>query len=65
MLWGAGIVTGLGVVESEQGTVTVASGFALDPRGREILVSEPQQLTISDTHRRTCFDLPGLRGGGD
>ena len=48
MLQGAGIVTGLGVVESEQGTVTVAPGFALDPHGREILVSESQQLAIPD-----------------
>ena len=46
MLQGAGIVSGLGVVQGEQGTVTVAPGFALDPHGREILVSEPQQLTI-------------------
>jgi hypothetical protein len=48
MLQGAGIVSGLGVVEGEQGTVTVAPGFALDPHGREILVSEPQQLAIPD-----------------
>ncbi len=48
MLRGAGIVTGLGVVESERGTVTVAPGFALDPHGREILVSESQQLAIPD-----------------
>jgi hypothetical protein len=48
MLQGAGVVSGLDVVEGEQGTVTVAPGFALDAHGREILVSEPQQLTISD-----------------
>lgn len=48
MLQGVGVVSGLDVVEGEQGTVTVAPGFALDPHGREILVSEPQQLTISD-----------------
>ena len=48
MLQGAGVVSGLDVVEGEQGTVTVAPGFALDPQGRESLVSEPQQLTISD-----------------
>ena len=48
MLQGAGVVSGLDVVEGEKGTVTVAPGFALDPHGREILVSEPQQLTISD-----------------
>jgi hypothetical protein len=48
MLQGAGIVSGLGVVPSERGTVTVEPGFALDPYGREILVSEPQQLAIPD-----------------
>lgn len=48
MLRGAGIVSGLGVVEGKQGTVVVAPGFALDPHGREILVSEPQQLAIPD-----------------
>lgn len=46
MLQRTGIVSGLGVVADEQGTVTVAPGFALDPHGREILVSEPQELTI-------------------
>jgi hypothetical protein len=48
MLQGAGIVSGLGVVEAGQGTVIVAPGFALDPDGREILVSEPHQLAIPD-----------------
>ena len=48
MLQGAGIVSGLGVVEAGQGTVIVAPGFALDPDGREILVSEPQELAIPD-----------------
>jgi hypothetical protein len=47
-LQGAGIVSGLGLVSSEQGTVTVEPGFALDRYGREILVSEPQQLAIPD-----------------
>jgi hypothetical protein len=48
MLQGAGIVSGLSVVAGKQGTVTVAPGFALDPHGREILVSEPQQLAIPE-----------------
>jgi hypothetical protein len=48
MLQGAGIVSGLAVVPSDQGKVTVEPGFALDPYGREILVSEPQQLAIPD-----------------
>ena len=45
MLHGAGIVSGLGVAGGPQ-SVTVAPGFALDPLGREILVSEPEQLAI-------------------
>jgi hypothetical protein len=49
ILQGAGIVTGLEVAEGEQGTVTVAPGFAFDPHGREILVSEPQPLAIPDS----------------
>ena len=49
MLHGAGVVSGLGVTAGKQGTVTVAPGFALDPRGREILVCEPEQLAIPDT----------------
>ena len=48
MLHGAGIVSGLSVVAGEQGTVTVAPGLAIDPYGREILVCEPQRLTIPD-----------------
>ena len=48
MLRGVGVVSGLGVGEGEPGTVTVAPGFALDPHGREILLSEPQQLAIPD-----------------
>jgi hypothetical protein len=46
MLQGAGIVSGLEVVAGKQGTVTVAPGLALDPNGREILVSEPRQLAL-------------------
>ena len=49
MLQGTGIVAGLEVVPGEQGTVTVAPGFALDPHGREILVSEPQQVALPGT----------------
>lgn len=48
MLQGAGIVSGLEVVTGKQGTVTVAPGLALDPHGREILVSETQQLAIPE-----------------
>ena len=48
MLHGVGVVSGLAVVPSGQGKVTVEPGFALDPSGREILVSEPQQLAVPD-----------------
>jgi hypothetical protein len=48
MLHGAGVVSGLKAVASEQGKVTVEPGFALDSYGREILVSEPQCLAIQD-----------------
>jgi hypothetical protein len=48
MFQGAGVVSGLEVVAGGQGAVTVAPGFALDPRGREILVCEPQQVGIPD-----------------
>src|SRR5919201_4780118 len=49
MLQGTGIVAGLEVVPGAQGTVTVGPGFALDARGREILVSEPQQVALPET----------------
>jgi hypothetical protein len=45
MLHGGGVVAGLEVAR-EDGTVTVAPGFAIDSCGREILVCEPQQLAI-------------------
>src|SRR5262249_35107675 len=41
MLQGAGVVSGLDVVAAERGTVTVTPGFAIDRRGREILVGPP------------------------
>ena len=47
MLHGAGVVSGLEVDDGNGGTVTVEPGFALDPQGREILVCEPQKLTIA------------------
>jgi hypothetical protein len=49
MLHGAGVVSGLTVGEGSAGTVTVEPGFALDPRGREILVCEPHVLTIPES----------------
>jgi hypothetical protein len=38
MFQGTGVVSDLGVVAAEKGTVTVAAGFVLDPCGREIVV---------------------------
>jgi hypothetical protein len=48
MFHGPGIVHGLAVAAGEKGMVTVAPGFALDPRGREINVCEPRELAIRD-----------------
>ena len=48
MLQGAGIVSGLDVVPAKPGTVTIEPGLAIDPLGREILITEPQQLAIPD-----------------
>ena len=49
MFHGAGVVSGLTVGETSAGTVTVEPGFALDPRGREILVCDAHELTIPKT----------------
>jgi hypothetical protein len=49
-LHGAGIVTGLDVHVSGEAAppaVTVSPGFALDARGREVVVTAPQTLTIA------------------
>ena len=47
VLHGNGVVSGLEVAPGEQeGTVTVAPGVALDPRGRELVVSQPQLLAL-------------------
>lgn len=40
-LFGAGVATGLNVVDVDEQTVSVESGFALDSWGREIVLSEP------------------------
>jgi hypothetical protein len=57
MLHGAGVVSGLTVGEATGETVTVEPGFALDPRGREILVCEPHELAIpkSDEQLAICL----------
>lgn len=57
MFQGAGVVSGLDVVPSGQGKVTVEPGFALDSHGREILVCEPQQLTMPDCVESPCICL--------
>ena len=47
MLHGAGIVSGLEVTGGpDDGAVTVSPGFALDARGREILICEPEHVTV-------------------
>jgi hypothetical protein len=45
-LHGAGVVTGLEVTAATPGNVSVAPGFALDPRGRELLVCEPEEIAV-------------------
>ena len=40
-LYGAGVVTGMNVVEVDDTTILVESGLALDYSGREIVVDEP------------------------
>lgn len=57
MLQGAGVVSGLDVVPRGQGKVTVEPGLAIDSYGREILVCEPQQLTIPDCVESPCICL--------
>jgi hypothetical protein len=42
-------VSGLTVEEPAAGAVTIEPGFALDRRGREILVCEPHELTIPES----------------
>ena len=48
MFHGSGVVHGLEVTAGDKGTVNVASGFALDPCGREIIVCEPRELAIQE-----------------
>ena len=38
---GAGVVCGLGVMASDESTLMIGSGMALDYQGREIVVPEP------------------------
>ena len=48
MLHGAGVVAGLEVTTgTDDGTVTIAPGFALDRCGREILISEAEHVAVS------------------
>lgn len=41
LVTGAGVVCGLGVTASDESTLMIASGMALDYQGREIVVPEP------------------------
>lgn len=41
LLHGAGVVCGLGVTASDESTLMIESGMALDYQGRELLVPEP------------------------
>src|SRR4051794_5196529 len=47
MFHGAGVVRGLEVAADESGILTVAPGFAVDGRGREIELCEREELAVS------------------
>jgi len=47
LLHGAGVVSGLGVVQLDEQTITVDSGMALDPTGREVVVDAPVTKKLS------------------
>jgi hypothetical protein len=57
MFQGPGVVHGLEVAADKKGIVSVAPGFALDPRGREIDVCERAELAVPDTVEPLCISL--------
>ncbi|MBR1628729.1 MAG: hypothetical protein IJ679_05615 [Lachnospiraceae bacterium] len=55
-LFGAGVVTGLNVVDVDEQTVSVETGFALDSWGREIVLSEPLTTKLENIAGfKTCI----------
>lgn len=55
MLFGSGVVTGLGVVKLDDQSVAVDSGVALDSYGREIIVAEPKVVRINELNGYSEF----------
>lgn len=55
MLYGSGVVTGLGVVKLDDQSIAVDSGFALDSYGREIIAAEPKVVKINELNGYSEF----------
>ncbi len=53
-LFGAGIVAGLDVT-TDNGSVVVSAGFALDAMGNEIVVDQPAQVNTKTCVKQACF----------
>ena len=47
LLFGSGVVSGLQVVAVDDKSISVETGVALDPLGREIVVSSPVTMKLS------------------
>lgn len=48
LLFGSGIIAGLNVIKTDERSVAIDSGIALDHAGREIIVPEPMIVKIND-----------------
>ena len=48
LLFGSGVVTGLNVIKTDESSVAIDSGIALDYAGREIIVPEPMIVKINE-----------------
>lgn len=48
LLFGAGVIAGLNVIKTDERSVSVDSGIALDYAGREIIVPEPMIVKINE-----------------
>lgn len=48
LLFGSGVITGLNVIKTDESSVAIDSGVALDHEGREIIVPEPIIVKIND-----------------
>lgn len=48
LLFGSGVITGMNVIKTDESSVAIDSGIALDHAGREIIVPEPMIVKIND-----------------